>query len=126
MSSSGTYNYWPKVNHPDKMFIQMESGGSQKPFFFGGSQIPLALGINGSGISAKNLEGISMRNNKGISGPDPRPMYKVSPIREEDDLIRMQRGRTRTYGKGLDHNTLSLSDHIDKIYIPRHLSSLHK
>lgn len=60
MSSSGTYNYWPKVNHPDKMFIQMESGGSQKPFFFGGSQIPLAKGINGSGISAKNLEGISI------------------------------------------------------------------
>jgi hypothetical protein len=118
MSTSGTYNYWPKVNHPDKMFIQMESGGSQKPFFFGGSQVPLALGINGSGIS--------MRYHEGISGPEPRPMYKTLPIRSEDDLIRMQRGRTRTYGKGLDHNTLSLSDHNDKIYIPRHLSSLHK
>jgi hypothetical protein len=130
MSSSGVYNYWPKVNNPDKTFIQMESDGFQKPFYFGGSQVPVTLGINGSGIS---------------SNPEPRPMYKVSPIRSEDDLVLLERGRRyvkgsgrpiykdefntavqELSGKGLNHNTLSLSDHNDKIYIPRHLASLHK
>jgi hypothetical protein len=47
---SGFYNYWPKVNHPDEEFPQMESGGFQPPFFFGGSQVPTALGIKGNGM----------------------------------------------------------------------------
>jgi len=47
---SGFYNYWPKVNHPNEIFPQMESGGFQPPFFFGGSQIPTALGIKGNGM----------------------------------------------------------------------------
>jgi hypothetical protein len=47
---SGFYNYWPKVNHPDTVYHQMESGGFQTPFFFGGSQIPTALGIKGNGF----------------------------------------------------------------------------
>jgi hypothetical protein len=47
---SGFYNYWPKVNHPDEVFPQMESGGYQPPFFFGGSQVPTALGIKGNGL----------------------------------------------------------------------------
>jgi len=133
MSASGTYAYWPKVNNPNKQYIQMESGGSQPPFFFGGSQVPLSFGLN-------HVHG------SGISGPDPRPMYKVSPIREEDDLLKLQRGRNRTYGRGIkpiykdefnnevkelsgrgiDHPTISLSDHVDKIYIPRHLGSMHR
>ena len=146
MSASGTYSYWPKVNNPNKQYIQMESGGNQPMFFFGGSQVPLAFGLN-------HVHG------SGISGPDPRPMYKVSPIREEDDLLKLQRGRAsekvgrnRTYGKsikhggsvkpiykdefnnevrhlsgrGIDHPTISLSDHVDKIYIPRHLGSMHR
>lgn len=46
MSSSGTYNYRPKVEHPNKEFIQMTSDGFQPPFFFGGSQVPLAMGID--------------------------------------------------------------------------------
>ncbi len=158
MSASGTYAYWPKVNNPNKQYIQMESGGSQPPFFFGGSQVPLAFGLN-------HVHG------SGISGPDPRPMYKtlpvetgkakVTPIREESDLLKLQRGRAsekvgrnRTYGRairpiykgefnnevkhlsdlssrelsgrGIDHPTISLSDHIDKIYIPRHLGSMNR
>lgn len=140
MSASGTYSYWPKVNNPNKQYIQMESGGNQPMFFFGGSQVPLAFGLN-------HVHG------SGISGPEPRPMYKVSPIREEDDLLKLQRGRNRTYGRGIkpiykdefnnevkhlsdlssrdlsgrgiDHPTISLSDHVDKIYIPRHLGSMH-
>lgn len=56
---SGFYNYWPKVNHPDEVFAQMESGGFQPPFFFGGSQVPTALGIKGNGIRTGHI--ISMR-----------------------------------------------------------------
>lgn len=51
MSTAGIYNYHPKVAHPNKVFEQMTSGGFQKPFFFGGSQVPVNLGIaTGSGI----------------------------------------------------------------------------
>jgi hypothetical protein len=52
---SGFYNYWPKVNHPDEVFPQMESGGYQPPFFFGGSQIPTALGIKGNGLQSHHV-----------------------------------------------------------------------
>jgi hypothetical protein len=45
MSTSGTYNYHPKVAQPNKIFKQMESGGFQEPFYFGGSQVPITLGI---------------------------------------------------------------------------------
>lgn len=51
MSTAGVYNYHPKVAHPNKIYKQMESGGFQSPFFFGGSQVPLELNhMNGSGI----------------------------------------------------------------------------
>ena len=51
MSTAGIYNYYPKIEHPNKVFMQMESGGFQKPFFFGASQIPLELNhLQGSGI----------------------------------------------------------------------------
>ena len=51
MSSAGTYNYRPKVDHPNKVFHQMTSDTLQKPFFFGGSQVPVNLGLAiGSGI----------------------------------------------------------------------------
>ena len=49
---SGFYNYWPKVNHPDEIFAQMNSASHQPPFFFGGSQVPTALGIQGNGLSS--------------------------------------------------------------------------
>jgi hypothetical protein len=41
MSTAGIYNYNPKVNNPKKTFVQMESGGFQAPFYFGGSQVPI-------------------------------------------------------------------------------------
>ena len=56
---SGTYNYQPKVNKPTmpNNIPQMEDEVLQKPFFFGGSQIPVNLGINedisGKGINRK-------------------------------------------------------------------------
>jgi len=41
-----SYNYNPKVEHPDATLPQMVSEGFKPPFYFGGSQIPIA--INGS------------------------------------------------------------------------------
>lgn len=52
---SGFYNYWPKVNHQTESFHQMNSAGFQTPFFFGGSQVPTALGIKGNGITSHHV-----------------------------------------------------------------------
>ena len=43
---SFNYGYNPKVLHPNTLnsrIPQMESGGFQTPFFFGGSQVPTDL-----------------------------------------------------------------------------------
>jgi hypothetical protein len=51
MSTAGIYNYHPKVAHPNAILPQMTSEGFQPPFFLGGSQVPVNLGIpTGSGI----------------------------------------------------------------------------
>ena len=55
MSSAGIYNYHPKVAHPNKIFHQMESGGFQPPFYFGGSQVPVNLGFQGQGLKSSHL-----------------------------------------------------------------------
>ena len=57
---SGIYNNWYKVNNPSSSnnIPQMESGGYQKPFFFGASQIPEALDLTNTSqnISGKGLK----------------------------------------------------------------------
>lgn len=50
---SGYYNYHPTISHPGS--FQVQTASQQKPFYFGGSQVPIninpSLGtINGSGI----------------------------------------------------------------------------
>ena len=45
-----SYNYNPKVMNPNAVLPQTTSNALQVPFYFGGSQIPLALGIEGSGF----------------------------------------------------------------------------
>jgi len=45
MSTSGIYNVHPKVGQPHKIFQQMRSDQVMPPFFFGGSQVPIQLGI---------------------------------------------------------------------------------
>lgn len=52
MSTSGVYNYHPKVAHPNKVFYQMKSETQQPHFYFGGSQVALfdRPKINGSGL----------------------------------------------------------------------------
>ena len=57
---SYSYGYNPKVSHPysSNNNVNMESGGYQTPFFFGGSQVPTDLflskamynGSSGSGL----------------------------------------------------------------------------
>jgi len=43
---SGFYNVHQKVLHPNSVLPQMESGGFQAPFYFGGSQVPSAIGLD--------------------------------------------------------------------------------
>lgn len=52
MSTSGIYNYHPKVEHPNAILPQMSSDGN-RPFYFGASQIPINLGIDNN-INIKN------------------------------------------------------------------------
>lgn len=111
MSSSGTYSYWPKVNNPNAQFVQMTSGEYQPPFFFGGSQIPMALnGSSGSGLQHTQLPGNLRFPQSG------KPKYTVKPI--YNDVQGMK-------GRGLEHASLAVSEHNDKIYIPKHLASMH-
>jgi len=52
MSTAGIYNYHPKVEHPNKIFSQMESQSQQPSFYFGGSQVELyeQNNIHGDGL----------------------------------------------------------------------------
>jgi hypothetical protein len=43
MPPSGGYN--PKVSNPNLILPQMKSEIFQKPFYFGGSQVPVNLGL---------------------------------------------------------------------------------
>lgn len=47
---SGFYQNWIKVQNPNlpNDIPPMESGGYQTPFYFGGSQVPVNLGIDNS------------------------------------------------------------------------------
>lgn len=69
MSAAGTYNFHPKVNFQKHIFEQMASGGFQKPFFFGGSQVPINLGlVTGSGIKTQYNSHVVQMKNLGASG----------------------------------------------------------
>lgn len=50
MSTSGTYNYHPKVAQPNKIFYQMKSEAYQPHFTFGASQTEYDNRLNGSGL----------------------------------------------------------------------------
>lgn len=64
---SGVYNNWIKVQNPNLRndIVPMESGGFQAPFYFGGSQVPINLGIDNS-ISGGGFKNYS----KAIFKPD--------------------------------------------------------
>lgn len=58
MTTAGTYNYHPVIAQGPENF-QAQLSNIQPPFFFGGSQVPSALGlesnINGEGIKGRNI-----------------------------------------------------------------------
>ena len=68
MSAAGTYNYHPKVEHPNKIYLQMTSGGFQKPFYFGGSQVEENLGFKGSGIHTPYISHVTRMKRLSASG----------------------------------------------------------
>ena len=63
---SGFYQNWLKVQNPNMPndIVPMESGGSQTPFYFGGSQVPTALKIYNTDL---NLTGGGINNYSKIS-----------------------------------------------------------
>ena len=67
---SGIYNHWVKVLEPGlpNDIVQMRSNGDQKPFYFGGSNIPEVNGISGSGFNTQHtVSTIASKVNQGIN-----------------------------------------------------------
>lgn len=95
---SGIYNNWFKVQHPNASndIPPMESNGFQKPFFFGGSQVPISLGIHDTNLheTGRGLKHHSKMNFL----PDKK-------------------------GKGIQHSNHHMQSNI---HIPRHMGSLNK
>jgi len=54
---SGFYNNWTKVQNPEftNNNVQMQSGGYQVPFYFGGSNVPNALKLDTNEISGRGF-----------------------------------------------------------------------
>lgn len=54
---SGVYNYHPTIDEPGSFPVQTAS--QQAPFYFGGSQVPINLGLKpqmkGEGMGKKHL-----------------------------------------------------------------------
>ena len=63
---SGFYNNWIKIQNQESNLMQMQSEAYQPPFYFGGSQVPLALGMNknisGSGMCRYSEPEVSSKN----------------------------------------------------------------
>lgn len=78
MSTSGTYNYRPKVDNPREIFYQMTSDGFLPPFFFGGSQVPNTLGISGTGIKSKFRSAFDLKDAKSLNGRGIHTAYEHS------------------------------------------------
>jgi len=78
MSTAGTYGYFPKVEHPDTIFPQMASASLQPPFYFGGSQVPINLGIShGSGFGFHSLHkpALDSMKEQSVQGRGVNPFY---------------------------------------------------
>lgn len=77
MSTSGIYNYRPKVEHPNAVFYQMTSDNNLPPFYFGGAQAPSMLGIStGSGIKPTYVNSVSCRKIMDVKGRGIKPHYE--------------------------------------------------
>jgi hypothetical protein len=77
---SYTYAYNPKVLNPDlpnSRIPQMTSGGSQVPFFFGGSQIPIDLHLPIPSYDGSYRSDALKMKGQGIKVYIPRQKYYV-------------------------------------------------
>lgn len=70
MSTAGTYGYNPKVEHPNAIFAQMKSNTMQPDFFFGGSQVPINLGLptHGQGLRSSYKPELTKMKNLSTQG----------------------------------------------------------
>lgn len=74
MSTSGIYNYHPKVEHPHSELYQMNS--QQAPFFFGGSQVPINLHLDTHGSGFRTAHKSSVHKMKELG--DNRKFNKTT------------------------------------------------
>ena len=74
---SGGYN--PKVSHPNmpNNIPQMRSACFQKPFFFGGSQVPVNLGLPKQSYSGAGFVGDAPPKRMPIFRDDGQPINRV-------------------------------------------------
>lgn len=95
---SGFYNNWFKVNNPNASndITPMVSGGSQVPFFFGGSQVPTGLELHNTDL---NLTGGGLKH-----------YNKIDFMHEK-------------LGKGVQSSKFNRQTNI---HLPRHMGSLSK
>jgi len=61
--------FYPKIQDPTsrQVKIQTESEGFKKPFYFGGSQVPVALGISRDTMTGSGLPTARGRRVKGYN-----------------------------------------------------------
>lgn len=55
--------YYPVVANPSFRRVQTESGGFQKPFFFGGSQVPINLNLSKKSYSGGGIQSSLKKGN---------------------------------------------------------------
>lgn len=77
MPPSGGYN--PKVFNPTMSndIPQMKSNCFQRPFFFGGSQIPSELGLSKGSYSGSGFTGDTPPRGRPIFRDDGQPINKI-------------------------------------------------
>ena len=87
MSTSGTYQYWPKVVNPHAIIPQMTSDTQLPPFFFGGSQVPVNLGImTGGGFKKRFKSSLHKADSEALYGRGLHTTY------EHTDRIMLPKG----------------------------------
>jgi len=90
MSTSGTYQHWPKVLNPHAILHQMTSDTQLPPFFYGGSQVPTNLHIStGSGITKRFKNSLHKADTESVYGRGLHTTY------EHTDRIMLPKGKRR-------------------------------
>lgn len=71
--------YFPKVEHPNMSnnIPQMRSQAFQKPFYFGGSQVPVNLGLRQGQFSGSGFTGDAPPKRTPLFRNDKQPINRV-------------------------------------------------